>query len=178
MYKSPNNYAFIDGINLHLTFVYLGWQLDYGKLLSYLKKRHNITTAYYFIGFIKENQNIYDELIAYGYTLKFRSITKKTGKTIVCPYCGKPIEVEKGKIKCDCDADIVLQVMEQINNFDKAILITSDGDFDNLVVKLLQINKLAIVLAPSKSGCSHLLKIAAKGRIAFLDELRNEVEKV
>jgi len=172
-----NNYAFIDGNNLHLTFVGLGVQLKYDKLLSYLKKRHNVTTAYYFIGHISQNQHIYDTLTSYGYTLKFRDVTKKGGKPVICPVCGKSFEIDKGKTKCDCDADLVLQVMDEVKNFDKAIIITSDGDFDNLVKKLIILDKLDMVLAPGKKGCSHLLSSATRGRIAFLDELTGEIEK-
>lgn len=172
-----NNYAFIDGNNLHLTFIGLGMRLKYDKLLSYLKKRHNVTTAYYFIGRISQNQHIYDTLESYGYTLKFRDPTKKGSRQVTCPACGKPFEIDKGKTKCDCDADLVLQVMDEINNFYKAIIITSDGDFDNLVKKLILLDKLDMVLAPSQAGCSHLLNSAARGRIAFLDKLTGEIEK-
>jgi uncharacterized LabA/DUF88 family protein len=172
-----NNYAFIDGNNLHLTFVGLGVQLKYDKLLSYLKKRHNVTTAYYFIGRISQNQHIYDALTSYGYSLKFRDVTRKGGKPVTCPVCGKLYEIDKGKTKCDCDADLVLQVMDVIKDYDKAIIITSDGDFDNLVKKLITLDKLDMVLAPSKGGCSHLLSSAARGRIAFVDKLIGEIEK-
>lgn len=172
-----SNYAFIDGNNLHLTFIGLGVPLKYDKLLSYLKKRHNVTTAYYFIGRIPQNQYIYDTLTSFGYSLKFRDVTKKKGKSVICPACGKTFEVEKGKTKCDCDADLVLQVIGEIGKYDKAIIVSSDGDFDNLVKKLISLDKLDMVLAPSKKGCSHLLSSAARGRIAFIDELIDEIEK-
>ena len=151
-------------------------QLKYDKLLSYLRKRHNVTTAYYFIGHLSQNQYIYDTLTAYGYALKFRNVTKKGGKHVTCPACGKSFEIDKGKTKCDCDADLVLQVMDEIQSYDKAIIVTSDGDFDNLVKKLISLDKLDMVLAPSKKGCSHLLSSAARGRIAFLDKLTGEIE--
>ncbi|MDD5312209.1 MAG: NYN domain-containing protein [Dehalococcoidia bacterium] len=172
-----SNFVFIDGNNLHLTFIGLGIQLKYDKLLSYLKKRHNVTIAYYFMGRVPQNQHIYDALSSYGYTLAFRDVTKKGGKSVTCPVCGKTFEVDKGKTKCDCDADLVLQVMDEINNYDKAIIITSDGDFDNLVKKLISLDKLDMVLSPSQKGCSHLLSSAARGRIAFLDKLIDEIEK-
>lgn len=173
-----SNYAFIDGINLHLTFEYLEWKLDYRKLRIYLKKRHNVTTAYYFIGFIEENNNIYTDLEAYGYSLKFRAVSTNRTPAIVCPHCHQIVEPEKDKIKCDCDADLVLQAMDDISRYDKAILISSDGDFDNLVTKLLHVNKLKLVLGSCKEGCSKLLKRAARGRIEFLDSLRDELEKI
>lgn len=44
------NYAFVDGTNLHLSAKYLAWEIDWTLLRKYLQKRHNVTTAYYFIG--------------------------------------------------------------------------------------------------------------------------------
>ena len=62
--------------------------------------------------------------------------------------------------------------------YDKAVLITSDGDFDNLVKWLLLKDKLRIIFAPCKKGCSWLLRSAAKGKIAFIDDYKGELEKV
>ena len=176
--QQKGNYAFIDGINLHLTYEYLDWKIDYRKLRIYLRKRHNITTAYDFIGFLEENNNIYKDLEAYGYLLAFREVSWNKVDAVICPHCNQIVEPEKDKPKCDCDADLVLQVMDNMSKYDKAILISSDGDFDNLVRKLLRINKLKLVLAPCKEGCSKLLKRAARGRIEFLDNLRGELEKI
>ena len=55
-----NNFAFIDGANLHITYQYLEWKLDYQKLRNYLKKKLNVGVAYYFIGNTKEKE---DDLI-------------------------------------------------------------------------------------------------------------------
>jgi uncharacterized LabA/DUF88 family protein len=173
-----SNYAFIDGVNLHLTYEYLDWRLDYRKLRIYLRKRHNVSTAYYFIGFIEQNYGIYKDLKAYDYELKFRDVSEFQTSPIICPNCQYVVESPKIKTKCDCDADITLQIMNDINNYDKAILISSDGDFDNVVKQLLQSNKLKLVLAPCKEGCSKLLKKATRGRIGFLDDLRGELEKI
>ncbi len=178
MKKPLVNAAFIDGINLHLTFEYLEWKLDYRKLRTYLEKRHNVTTAYYFIGFIEKNNDIYTDLEEYGYCLKFREVSENRVDAVVCPHCHKIVEPEKDKIKCDCDADLVLWAMDDIGQYDKAILISNDGDFDNLVKKLLNIGKLKLVLAPCKGGCSKLLKRASQGRIDFLDNHRDILEKI
>lgn len=175
--KQQNNFAFIDGTNLHMTFEYLDWKIDYGKLRIYLRKRRNITKAYYFIGYIEKNNRLYANLKAWGYVLKHRQVTKNKVDPVICPNCQQVVEPERIRTKCDCDADLTLQVMDDINDYHKAILISSDGDFDNLVKKLLEINKLKLVLAPCKQGCSRLLKSAAQGRIAFLDSLRNQLEK-
>ncbi len=178
MYAPINNYAFIDGTNLHLTYEYLDWKLDYSKLRNYLKKTRNVTKAYYFIGLIPENQATYKNLKGWGYSLKFRDVSPRGTEYVICHKCGQIYEAHTSKFKCDCDADIVLQIMSDIDKFSKAILITSDGDFDHVVEMLLRTNKLDLVLAPCKKGCSHLLIRVARGRIAFIDELRAELEKI
>lgn len=176
--QQRGNYAFIDGINLHLTYENLDWKLDYRKLRIYLEKRHGVKIAYYFLGLVRSNWRIYEDLEAYGYELEFRDISRKTTAEEGCPYCGKCIKPEQIKIKCDCDADLTLKVMVDIGNYDKAIIITSDGDFDNLVRRLIHLDKLKLVLAPCKEGCSKLLKDASLGRISFLDEFKDELKKL
>ena len=49
-----NNFAFIDGANLHITYEYLEWKLDYQKLRDYLRNKLNVGVAYYFIGDTEE----------------------------------------------------------------------------------------------------------------------------
>lgn len=175
--QQQGNYAFIDGINLHLTYEKLDWLLDYWKLRIYLAKKHNVTTAYYFLGFIERNKKIYQDLEAYGYKMKYRDISRRRLDEEYCPYCWKCIAPERVGIKCDCDADITLQVMSDVNEYNKAVIITSDGDFDNLIKGLIKLDKLKLVLAPCRKGCSDLLIRAAFGRILFLDDLKNELEK-
>lgn len=177
MYEAINNYAFIDGNNLRLTYQELKVDLPLDKLRLYLQKKHNVTRAYYFIGHIPALQDHYDKLSGFGYTMKHRKPSKQDGKWATCPKCGNSFEVQKRKLKCDCDADIVLQVMDDIADYTKAIIISSDGDFDSLVVRLIELDKLDMVIAPCKKGCSDLLVKAARGRIAFLDELLGELKK-
>lgn len=172
------NYAFIDGANLHITYKYLGWKLDYQKLRNYLEKKLNVVTAYYFIGKTAENEAIYTKLDSYGYTLKLKEPSPYKDEEVSCPYCKKVIAPEIQRYKSDCDSFITLQVMSDLHDYDKAVLITSDGDYDNLVTRLIQLGKLSTVLAPCKAGCSWLLRSVARGRIGFIDDLRSEVEKI
>jgi uncharacterized LabA/DUF88 family protein len=173
-----NNYAFIDGANLHLTYENLDWKLDYQKLRIFLEKKLNVVVAYYFIGKLTENQDIYTNLESYGYTLRLKEPTFYITEEEDCPYCRKVIAPKIYKHKSDIDSFMTLQVMSDLSDFDKAVLITSDGDFDNLVKKLLLQDKLSKVFAPCKAGCSELLLSAARGRIDFVDNYRTELEKI
>lgn len=172
-----NNFAFIDGANLHLTYEYLDWKLDYQKLRNYLQKKLAVIVAYYFIGNNKENSDIYANLESYGYTLKLKDSAPYTVEEQRCPHCNRVIAPETIRFKSDCDSFLTLQVMSDWSIYDKAVLITSDGDFDDLVKKLLRQDKLSKVFAPCKDGCSWLLRSATRGRIAFIDDYRGELEK-
>lgn len=160
--KKENNFAFVDSQNLNLGVKSLGWLLDYKKFRIYLKEKYGVMTAYLFIGFIPENNNLYSSLQKAGYILKF-----------------KPVLPNKdGSHKGNVDADLVLQVMIDYfeKNFDQAVIVTSDGDFYSLVDYLYDRKKLKIVLSPYQKTCSTLLKKTAREKIVFIDNLRKKLE--
>lgn len=174
-----NNYAYIDGVNLHLTYASqdVDWVIDYKKLLNHLRKKYEVTVAYYFLGNTINNQNVREQLDSYGYTLKLKEPSPYTEEAIVCPDCRGIIKPEMSRNKADVDSYLTMQLMADIDTFNKAVIITSDGDFDELVKRLFRQNKLRIVFAPCRKGCSKLIKRAAFDKIAFMDEFRAELEK-
>ena len=154
-----NNYAFIDAQNVHLGIKSLGWDLDWVKFRVYLKDKYAVNTAYLFIGFIQSNQDLYSSLQKAGYILIF-----------------KPIILDKeGKAKGNCDADFVLYTILEKDNYDKAIIVTSDGDFYFLIRYLYENKKLAMVLSPYSKTCSKLLKKEAKENINYMENLYNKI---
>lgn len=155
-----NNYAFIDSQNLNLGIQNLGWKLDYKKFRIYLAEKYCVQKAYIFIGFVALNQKLYDRLQESGFILHFKPT----------------IPDDEGKIKGNVDADVVLSSMVEWNNYDKAIIVSSDGDFYSLIAYLYENNKLETVLSPDKEECSSLLKQTAKERIHFMDNLQRKLE--
>jgi len=160
MYIRTRNYAFVDGNNLYLSAKELGWKLGYRKFRTYLSDKYRVAVAYYFIGYIPDNESLYDNLRNDGFNLIFKEVSRD----------------DRDNIKGNIDAELVLQAMIDINEYDKAVIVTSDGDFACLVKYLLQKEKLHTVLASSKSSCSKLLSRAAGTRIDYLDSLRNKLE--
>jgi len=158
--RTENNFAFIDGQNLHLGVKDLGWNLSYKRFRIYLKEKYYVSKAYLFIGYVPENQELYKSLQEYGYVLVF--------KPILIPKDGKP----KGNV----DADLVLRAMIEYPNYDKAVIVTSDGDFYSLVEYLYSKSKLKIVLASHKKKCSILLQKKSKEKIDFMDNLKGKLE--
>lgn len=160
MKQKQNNYAFIDSQNLHLGILELGWRLDYRKFRVYLKEKYAVEKAYLFIGFVSGNQDLYNHLQSVGFVLVFKPT----------------IPDADGKIKGNVDADLVLQVMIELGKFDKAVIVTSDGDFYSLIRYLYNKEKLLAVLSPNYKRCSGLLKQQAREKIFFMDNLRGKLE--
>lgn len=135
-------YVFIDSQNLNISIKEQGWELDFSKFYIYLKDRFKISKAFIFIGFIKENVNLYEELNNVGYILVFKPTLKN----------------RKNEIKGNVDADLVLKAMIELNNYDKAIIVSGDGDFYCLINYLYKSNKLLRLIIPNKYKYSFLLK--------------------
>jgi uncharacterized LabA/DUF88 family protein len=156
----PNNFAFIDGQNVHLGISTLGWKLGWKRFRVHLNESYGVTTAYIFMGFLPENQGLYQSLQRSGYVLIFKPVTYRGG----------------GKAKGNVDAELVLQAMIDLDKYEKAVIVTSDGDFACLVRYLYEKGRLERVLSPNRKGCSALLKRAAREKIDFLEDARKKIE--
>jgi len=64
-----NNYAFIDSQNLNLSIREQGWALDFARFRVYLKEKYGITKALIFIGYVPQNQDLYNNLRKDSYIL-------------------------------------------------------------------------------------------------------------
>jgi uncharacterized LabA/DUF88 family protein len=155
MQKAKKNNAYIDGANLHKGIGQLSWELDYGKLRVWLREKYDVVQAYIFLGFISKYKALYTRLQEQGYTLVFKDITYDS----------------KGKVKGNCDADIVVKIMKDTyeEKFEHAVLVSSDGDYASLVSFLLEKDKIKAILSPAlPQKCSILLKRTGV-KIAYLD---------
>lgn len=157
-----NSHAFIDSQNLNLGVQSLGWKLAFRKFRIYLEEKYNVSTAYLFLGYIQKNQDLYSSLQKDGHVLIFKpTLSHKDG-------------THKGNV----DADLVLQAMIDFNQnkYNKAVIVTSDGDFYCLVKYLYDNKRLKVVISPYLKTCSVLLKQSAKEKLVFMDNLRNKLE--
>jgi uncharacterized LabA/DUF88 family protein len=160
MQKQLKNYAFIDSQNVNLGIREVGWKLDWRKFRIYLKEKYGVETAYMFIGYIEENQDLYLSLQKSGYILVFKEILKN----------------KDGFIKGNCDAELVLQAMIDYDKYEKAVIVSGDGDFACLVRHLKKQEKLEKVLVPNMAKYSALLKkAAANEHLDFLNNLKSKL---
>ena len=139
----------------------MGWALDWHRFRVYLSHKYDITDAYLFIGFMPEHNDIYDELQKAGFILKFKPVLSNG----------------KDGVKGNVDADLVLQAMIDYQNYDRAVIVSSDGDFYSLTRYLYDNEKLLAVLSPHRKTCSSLLRKSAKDKMVYMDNLQDKLEK-
>lgn len=162
MLREPVNYAFIDSQNLYRGIKSLGWTLDWRKFRIYLREKYAVGRACLFLGFVAEYSDLYEQLRKAGFVLKFKPTVSNA----------------RGEIKGNIDADLVLQAMIDYEEYAKAVIVTSDGDFYSLVDYLNEKEKLEIVLSPYLKTCSTLLIKSARNKIEFINRFRYRLEFV
>lgn len=144
--KREGNDAFIDGNNLYLGAKNQNIVVDYGKFRKYLRTKFKVKNAYIFIGFDSKNTSLYNILQKYGYILVFKP---------TIPYLDEDGE---RTMKGNVDAELVLySAAIEYSNYDKAIIVSGDGDFACLIKFLKEKDKLEKVITPTKKY-SKLLK--------------------
>lgn len=170
--KAPQKgvYAFVDSQNLNLGTQKVGWKMDWKKLLEYLQTKHGVTRAYLFIGYMQENEAMYEGLHDMGYSI------------VLKPTVGMhqdPDQADKKKdavhppIKGNVDAELVLYAMKELPNYSQAIIVSGDGDFYCLAEYLASKDRLKHIMTPNRFYSS-LLK-PYESFIIRIDELRHEL---
>ncbi|OGE25745.1 hypothetical protein A3C32_03125 [Candidatus Daviesbacteria bacterium RIFCSPHIGHO2_02_FULL_41_14] len=164
-------YAFIDSQNLNLgtgkdltkngKLIYQGWKLDFKKFRRYLSDKFRVEKALIFIGYIKQNESLYKNLRSAGYELIFKPTVKD--------HAGKP----KGNV----DAELVLHAAAiEFSNYDKAVIVSGDGDFYCLHEYLEKNKKLLRIIIPNSKSESSLIKPFQKYKV-FIEFEKNKLER-
>lgn len=168
--KKPQktNYAFIDSQNLNLGTQRMGWKMDWRKFRDFLRNKYNVTHAYMFIGYMHENEQLYEYMHELGYLVVLKPTVDVTPDSN-----SKQDSKDKPAVKGNVDADLVLYAMKEFPNYDKAILVSGDGDFLGLVEYLQEQGKLANILTPNWQYSS-LFK-PYESSIVRLDQLRRQL---
>lgn len=150
--KHFTTYAFIDSQNLNLgtskdiyrnkKLIYKGWKLDFKKFRKYLSDKFRVNKAFLFIGFIPQNKELYKRLKGWGYQIIFKP-------TVIDP---------QGNTKGNVDAELVLNASAiYYQEYDKAVIVSGDGDFYCLHEFLKKNHKLERIIIPNMKSESSLL---------------------
>lgn len=173
--KHLATYAFIDSQNLNLGVsknvyyknkkIYSGWKLDFAKFRKHLKDTYRVDRAFLFIGNLPGNETLYASLQQMGYIIILKpttSFSDNDGDLTV-----------KGNV----DTDLVLfAAAKEIDNYDKAIVVSGDGDFLSLYDYLHEREKLGKIIIPNKKRHSKLLAKYSR-YFGFVSTNRAKLEK-
>lgn len=132
------------------------WQLDFHRFRTYLFQKYRVKMAYYFMGAYEQKcQDLYIYLQNAGYTLIFREHSVNL----------------KGKKKGNVDVDIVFQLMRDFHDgaYNRALLVSNDGDYKRVVEYLIEQECFETILHPSKRYASSLYKSLSNKKYAYLD---------
>lgn len=181
--QKENNLAFIDGQNLHfgttkcdncakklklsLQEVKLsdckcgnGWEVNLYKFRIYLKENYNVSEAYYFLGYLQdENGELYKEIQKAGFIVLFKEHHK----------------LAKSKKKGNVDTDIVFEIMKNLidnKEFSKVVLVSGDGDYLKLVQYLVNKDRFKKILFPNKKFASSLYKTLGSEYFDYLENIK------
>ncbi len=138
-------YAFVDSQNLNLGIRDCGWRLDFKRFRIYLRDKYQVEKVFLCIGYVPGNEALYTYLQSSGYIVVFKPT----------------LEIKKPDgvlVKGNVDAELVLHTMIEYQNYDKAIIVSGDGDFHCLIEYLVENNKLHSLMIPNQKKYSVLLR--------------------
>jgi len=156
--KSPREKVtalFLDGANLHFIQKKLGWEIDFEKLYNHFAKETNLYNAFYYTAVDKdsatytESQQFLDNLSFVGYTVRTKDI-----KIIRAGFK----EVRKGNL----DIEIVIDMFNTKDLYDRAILFSGDSDFERALELLRTYGKEIEVVSSRGFVARELLNAADK----------------
>ena len=175
--------VFIDAENIrNSVHEYLYEDIDYTKLVNWLNKK-GLNGIFFYAGIElgdMEKRKKYEGLGTIGYKVFLKDVVSYKQKPwklqTTCPFCKKLFirdTYNKDKKKANCDADLTLDLISQayMNNFDEAIIMSGDGDFESVYLHLVNVLKKKVtVLATGDVHTNKKIKDLGKtGTIQFLD---------
>ena len=169
MRRKKGNYAFIDSQNLNVSVQKYGWKMDWKKFRQFLSDKYGVSKAFMFIGYVPEFEDIYEKMHQAGYAV----VLKPTFDMSRPQPEEKPKNGEEKKVKGNIDADMVLWAMKEMRNYEKAVIVSGDGDFFGLVEYLHQQQKLLKILTPTAQYSSLFHQF--QDYIERLDSYRREL---
>lgn len=172
--KNSEVYAYIDSQNLNVTTQKDGWKMNWARFRQWLSDEYGVTKAYMFIGYVPEFEAMYEQLHDQGYAIVLKPTFDMTRvQEEEETKDGEP-EREKKPVKGNIDAELVLWAMKDFTAYDKAIVVSGDGDFYCLVEYLDEQGKLLKLLAPTRKYSSLYNKYDQY--VERLDNHRRELE--
>jgi uncharacterized LabA/DUF88 family protein len=159
---------FIDGANMFYAQRKMGWHIDYRKVYEFYAAQAQVYNAFYYTSVTNPPdagmEGFLRALTGMGYTVR-----RKVVKEILDQETGQTIR------KANLDIEIVIDMLTTADLYDRAILISGDGDFERAVEFLRGRGKRIDGLGVHAMAAYDLVN--AMDRYLYLEDLRDLVEK-
>ncbi len=159
---------FIDGANMFYAQRKMGWHIDYRKVYEFYASQAQVYNAFYYTSVTNPPdpgmEGFLRALTGMGYTVR-----RKVVKEILDQETGQTVR------KANLDIEIVIDMLTTADLFDRAILISGDGDFERAVEFLRGRGKRIDGLGVHAMAAYDLVN--AMDRYLYLEDLRDVVEK-
>ncbi|MEB3272676.1 MAG: NYN domain-containing protein [Prochlorothrix sp.] len=158
---------FVDGNNMFYAQQKNGWFFDPRRVLAYFTRELTLMNAFWYTG-IKDPQDqrgFRDALISLGYTVRTKIL-----KEYYDDSSGRYSQ------KANLDIEIVIDMFNTVEQYDRVVLFSGDGDFER-AIELLRSKNTHITVVSTEGMIARELRNATD-RYIDLNAIRDEIEKV
>jgi uncharacterized LabA/DUF88 family protein len=160
---------FVDGNNMFYAQQKNGWFFDPRRVLEYFTSEPNVSlvNAFWYTG-LKDPQDqrgFRDALISLGYTVRTKIL-----KEYYDDNSGRYSQ------KANLDIEIVVDMFSTVDQYDRVVLFSGDGDFER-AIELLRAKNTHITVVSTEGMIARELRNATD-RYIDLNDLRAKIEKV
>jgi len=161
---------FVDGNNMFYAQQKNGWFFDPKRVLNYFKTEIagiELVNAFWYTG-IKDAQDqrgFRDALISLGYTVRTKILKEY-------------YDDNSGRLsqKANLDIEIVIDMFNTVEQYDRVVLFSGDGDFER-AIELLRSKSTHITVVSTEGMIARELRNATD-RYIDLNDIRSEIEKL
>jgi uncharacterized LabA/DUF88 family protein len=160
---------FVDGNNMFYAQQKNGWFFDPRKVLEYFTSDPTVSlvNAFWYTGLkdYQDQRGFRDALISLGYTVRIKLLKEY-------------YDDNSGRIsqKANLDIEIVVDMFNTVDQYDRVILFSGDGDFER-AIELLRSKNTHITVVSTEGMIARELRNATD-RYIDLNDIRSYIEKV
>ncbi|BAZ27361.1 hypothetical protein NIES4073_82790 [Kalymmatonema gypsitolerans NIES-4073] len=161
---------FVDGNNMFYAQQKNGWFFDPRRVLEYFRHEQSDTTltnAFWYTGLkdLQDQRGFRDALISLGYTVRTKIL-----KEYYDDSSGRYSQ------KANLDIEIVVDMFNTVDQYDRVVLFSGDGDFER-AIELLRGKNTHITVVSTEGMIARELRNATD-RYIDLNDIRDRIEKV
>lgn len=95
----------------------------------------------------------------------------------------KPLKVHidqdgNRRVKANCDIDMAYQMLQDIDKYDRVMMLSGDGDFLPILKHIRKAGKEVVILARGNRTAKELKQFVGSTFLDFSDNLRSKIEKI